>query len=81
MSTGPGWLGHPDQLLYVLGTVGADKDEKGNFLIYGEPVVKGLDGDLLVPAAAEYSVGGKRANLASLMSSTSYGVRGVTVIS
>lgn len=78
--TGPGWIGDPEQLLYVLGIAGADRDQKGNFLIYGEPVIKGLTGDVVVPAGAEYSVGGKRANLAALLSATSYGTR-VTVIS
>lgn len=71
----PGWFGHPEQLLYVLGTVRADRDEQGNFLIYGAPVFTGLDGDVVVPADAEYTVGGRRANLAALMGATSYGVR------
>ena len=81
MSAGLGWLGKPDQVLYVLGTVKADRDEEGNFLIYGEPVVSGLDGDLLIPHRTEYSVDGDRANLAALMNDTSYGCRNVTVIS
>ena len=55
-------------------------DEEGNFLIHGEPVFRGLTGETLVPAGAEYSVGGKRANLAALLSSTSYG-KSITVIS
>ena len=75
-----GWFGHPEQLLYVLGTVNADRDEAGNFLIFTQPVFTGLDGDVVVPADAEYAVGGKRANLAALMRATSYGVS-VTVIS
>ena len=78
--TGPGWIGDPEQLLYVLGLAQADRDEEGNFLIYCEPVIKGLTGDVVVPSGAEYSVSGKRANLASLLSATSYGTR-VTVIS
>ena len=78
--TRPGWIGDPEQLLYVLGLAGADRDEKGNFLIYGEPVIKGLTADVVVSAGAEYAVGGKRANLAALLASTSYGTR-VTVIS
>ena len=77
---GPGWIGDPEQLLYVLGLAGADKDEAGNFLIHGEPVFTGLTGEALVPAGAEYSVQGRRANLAALLSSTSYGLR-ITVIS
>ncbi len=75
----PGWFGHPEQLLYVLGTVNADRDEDGNFLIFTEPVITGLDGDVVVPAGVEYAVGEKRANLAALMRATSYGVS-VTVI-
>jgi hypothetical protein len=65
----------------VLRTVSADADDEGRFLIYGEPVIRGLDGDMAVPATAEYSVDGRRANLAALLNSTSYGVRDVTVVS
>jgi hypothetical protein len=78
--TGPGWIGEPEQVLHVLGIAGADRDEEGNFLIFGEPVISGLTGDMVVPAGSEYAVGGKRANLAALLASTSYGTR-VTVIS
>jgi hypothetical protein len=77
---GPGWIGDPEQVLYVLGLAGADRDEEGKFLIYGEPVIAGLTGETLVPAGAEYAVRGHRANLAALLSSTSYGL-GITVIS
>ena len=80
MSNGPGWIGDPEQVLYVLSTVQADRDEEGNFLIHGEPVFRGLTGETLVPAGAEYSVGGRKANLAALLSSTSYGKK-ITVIS
>ena len=79
MSYGPGWLGEPDHVLYVLGTVNADRDEEGNFLIYGEPLFTGLDGGMLVPSATEYSVDGHRANLAALLASTSYGCRIVVI--
>lgn len=78
--TGPGWIGDPEHVLYVLGLAGADCDEQGNFLIYGEPVIAGLTGETLVPAGAEYGVKGRRANLAALLSSTSYGLV-ITVIS
>ena len=70
----------PEQVEYVLGLAGADKDSEGKFLIYGEPVVFGLTGDCVVPAGAEYAVGGKRVNLAAVLRSTSYGVS-VMVIS
>lgn len=79
MSAGPGWIGHPEHLLHVLSIVGADKDDEGNFLVYGEPVVTGLTVEVLVPTGAEYSVQGTRANLASLLTQTSYGSK-VTVI-
>jgi hypothetical protein len=79
MSCGPGWLGEPDHVLYVLGTVKADRDEEGNFLIYGEPLFTGLDGGMLVPSSTEYSVDGNRANLAALLSSTSYGCRIIVI--
>lgn len=79
MSIGKGWIGDPEQLLHVLRTVGADRDAEGNFLVFGEPVIAGLTGDVVVPAGAEYSVGGKRANIAALLADTSYGTQ-VTVI-
>ena len=80
MSFGNGWIGEPEQLLHVLATVGADRDAHGNFLIFGEPVISGITGDVVVPAGAEYAVGGKRANLAGLLSFTSYG-QSIKVIS
>ena len=69
-----GWFGSPEQVQHVLRSVGADKDEDGRFLLGGEPVFVGLDGDLVVPAGTEYLVNGKRANLAALLGSTSYGL-------
>lgn len=80
MSSGNGWIGDPEQLLHVLATVGADRDADGNFLVFGEPVIAGITSDVVVPAGAEYAVTGKRANLAALLASTSYG-RPVKVIS
>jgi hypothetical protein len=77
---GPGWIGDPDQLLYVLRLAGADTDADGKFLIYGEPVITGLTGEVVVPAGADYSVQGRRAKLAALLASTSYGLK-ITVIS
>lgn len=78
--SGPGWIGDEEQLLYVLGLAGADRDRDGRFLVYGEPPVKGLDGDVVIPAGCEYAVGGQRASLVGLLSATSYGTQ-VTVIS
>jgi len=74
MRIATGWIGQREQLLYVLRTIGADRDLEGNFLVYGEPVIAGLSGDVVVPAESEYAVAGKRANLAALLSATSYGV-------
>ena len=69
-----GWFGPERQLRYALSIVGADKDESGRYLIYNEPVTVGLDGtEAVVPDGAEYSVDGKRKNLAGLFNSTSYG--------
>jgi len=80
VSCGPGWIGEPQHVLYVLGLAKADRDEAGNFLIWGEPCITGLDGSMVVPAGAEYSVGGKRVSLVGLLGITSYGTP-VTVIS
>jgi hypothetical protein len=74
-----GWIGMPDQLLYVLSLAGADHDAEGKFLIYGEPVFRGITGEDVVHAKTEYSIGGERRNLVALLSSTSYGTL-VTVI-
>lgn len=79
MSAGKGWIGEPEQLLHVLHTVGADRDEKGSFLVFGEPVISGLTGDVVVPAGAECSIRGRRVNIAALLADTSYGTK-VTVI-
>jgi len=69
-----GWIGSSKDVDRVLFEAGADRDEEGRFLIYVEPVVQGLDGDLVIPAGTEYSVNGKRANLARLLCGTSCGV-------
>lgn len=79
-----GWIGVNSQMMYALRVVGADRDEDGRFLIYGDMPVNflGLGGDnaeVVVSDAVEYSVNGKRACLAGLMNSTSYGSK-VTVI-
>lgn len=74
MNDGKGWFGSADQVLYVLRTVKADCDEDGNVMIYGQNIVHGLDPqEVVVPAGTEYSVEGKRFNLAALLGSTSYG--------
>jgi hypothetical protein len=76
-----GWFGTVDQLLHFMRTVGADRDEDGQFLVAGEegPMV-GLGGqDVVVPASTVYFVRGQAAGLASGMRSTSYGM-GIVVI-
>jgi hypothetical protein len=76
-----GWFGLLENVLYVLSIMKADVDEKGAYLIYEAPVVQGLDpSEAVVPGESEYSVGGKRMNLAGALNSTSYGLK-VTVIS
>ena len=75
----PGWIGEEEQLLYVLGLAGADRDGDGKFLVYGEPPIKGLTGEVVIGPRCEYSVQGKRANLVGLLSTTSYGTT-ITVI-
>lgn len=77
---GPGWIGEPEHVLHVLGTIGADRDAAGNFLIFRSPPITGLTGELVIPADCEYAVNGVRVNLAALLRDSGYGV-GVTVIS
>lgn len=79
---GAGWAGDISEVRNALRVVKADRDDKGNFLISGEPVVAfmGKGPDCVVPAGATYYVNGAPRNLAQLMVSTSYGI-GVTVIS
>jgi hypothetical protein len=74
-----GWFGMLSQMLWALQVVGADQTG-GEFHVSGTVAV-GLGGDeVVVGADANYFVGGQPSSLAGLMNSTSYGVRGVTVI-
>lgn len=66
-----GWFGSPEQVEQVLTTFGADRDEEGKFLLYGEAPFVGLDGDLIISNRVEYSVSGKRMNLVAALSQTS----------
>ena len=76
-----GWFGLRRHLLFALSTVNADCDEDGNYLIFGEPIVVGLDPEeVLVPTGAMYTVGGRTCSVAALLNGTSYGIA-VTVIS
>jgi len=78
-----GWMGEMQHLIHVLNVVGADKDEEGSFLIYNGGIHSflGLGEEVTINDESEYSIGGKKASVAGLMNSTSYGFRGVTVIS
>ncbi|QDV81033.1 hypothetical protein [Botrimarina mediterranea] len=69
-----GWIGSPEELDHVLHTACDDRDDEGRFLLYEEAVIRGLDGDIVVPSATEISVAGERCNLATLLGGTSYGV-------
>lgn len=71
-----GWIGPKDQLLHVLATFGADRDEERRFLV-GPPgaIVFGLDGDVVVSDDAFYVSAGAKSNLCGALGSTSYGLR------
>ena len=70
-----GWFGNNREAMSYLSVVGADRDTEGKFLIYGAPVSVGFDGtELVVPAETEYSVAGRRCNLAAGLATTSYGM-------
>jgi hypothetical protein len=76
-----GWFGLRRHLLFVLSTINADRDEDGNYLIFGDPIAVGLDPDeVVVPAGAMYMVDGRAYSVPALLNSTSYGMA-VTVIS
>ena len=74
-----GWAGEERELLHALETFGVDKDDEGRFLIYQEPVVKGIDGTVVVHQNTMCKIDGKPARVAHLLSQTSYGT-GVVVI-
>ena len=64
-----GWIGSNDELQRALQAAGADRDEEGRFLIYGNPPVSflGMGEEYVVPDGAMYSVGGEKKNLAELL--------------
>lgn len=75
-----GWFGSRHELLATLAAAGADRNEEGNFLIFGEPIAAGLDPDeVVVPPRARYRANGQEHSLADLLNSTTYGVA-VTII-
>lgn len=70
-----GWFGAAQEMRSYLLAVKADRDEEGKILLYGSVPFVGLDGDVVVDDRAEYSVGGRRCNLACGLAGTSYGMR------
>ena len=56
-----GWIGTSKQLEYTLDIMGADRNEDGKFLIYGEEPVSflGLGEEFVVSDVTMYSVNGK----------------------
>lgn len=82
-----GWIGRKDQVIHYLGTMNADRDAEGKFLLVGpegrEPVTfmgdKSDDADVVVPDEVCYLVAGHQCALAAGLGTTSYGMS-VTVI-
>ena len=74
-----GWFGDPELVKTVLAEQGAQKDEDGNFLIYGEAPFVGMDGDVVISDATECIVSGERRKLATLMRESGYGVPRVVI--
>lgn len=82
-----GWIGTKCQVLHFLGTVNADRDENGNFLLVGPEgggpsLFLGVDtddNDVVIPNKCDYLVDGQRRNLAAGLGGTSSGCS-VTVI-
>lgn len=74
-----GWMGEESQLLHTLRTFGADVDEEGKFLIYDKPVIKGLDGSVVVHQNTKCTIKGQPTSVAHLLHQTSYGVKVVVI--
>jgi hypothetical protein len=78
-----GWMGTMREVRHYLATVGADCNEKGEFLLVGpagsEPVTfmgdTSPDAETVIPDEVCYLVGGKKAGLANGLGGTSYGLR------
>lgn len=78
-------MGRVGQLLHALRTFGADQDEDGNFIVSSGHIstfmgMQGEDADVVVSSEARYRKDGHWCSLAQALNSTSYGLRGVTVI-
>ena len=79
-----GWIGPAEQLESYLHTIEADQDEEGRFKIYtdnsgGPSTFMGMGDEIVLHGTEEYSVDGKRCNLAAGLRTTSYGL-GVMVL-
>lgn len=72
-----GWFGRTDQVLYVLASLSADRDEERRFLISPPGSISvGLGGDeAAVSDDAAYFIQGQPRNLAAALNSTSYGLK------
>jgi hypothetical protein len=73
MSTG--WIGEESELLQTLRSFGAEKDAEGLFVIFDQPVVKGMDGSIVVHGDTKCQIDGKKVSVAYLLSQTSYGLK------
>jgi hypothetical protein len=81
-----GWIGPAHQVMYYLSTVGADRDEHGNYLLVsvdetgdGPSSFMGMGEELVIPGGVAYLVNGRPVRLAAGLRSTSYGL-GVQVV-
>jgi hypothetical protein len=79
-----GWIGLNHQLVYTLRIMGADQDETGRVKIFGDAPISfmgmtGENAEVVVSAACECTIDGRRQSVAYLMAQTSYG-SAVTVI-
>lgn len=76
-----GWIGSKQELMSVLEVHKMDKDEQGNYYVYGEPPVSflGMGEEFVVSDKTEVSYKGNRINLAWLLGQTSYGHKVVVI--
>lgn len=68
-----GWIGTAEELRTALKELKAERDSDGQFLLLGEPIFFGLDGDVVVSAGTQIVTSGRRSNLAELLVQTEYG--------
>jgi hypothetical protein len=78
-----GWIGSKREVMHYLGTVGADKNPAGEFLLVGPPGAEPVtfmgdsspDAEMVLGDEVRYLVGGKPHGLANGLGGTSYGLR------